>query len=195
MNFDAVILAGGKSSRMNQDKAFLEIAGRTLLARQIELARHVGAERIFVSGRTGKDYSDFNCTVLEDRFQNAGPLAGIERGLSAASPPLVLVLAVDLPNLTGNLLRTIFAHCQDNVGAIPRLNGNSEPLAAFYPRAAHPLLIERLGRKLNSAREFATRCVESGLATFVDLPADDAHSFANWNSPAELPVGAASGNL
>src|SRR5215469_13467268 len=59
MNFDAVILAGGKSSRMNRDKAFLNIDGRTLLARQIELARQAGAKNIFVSGRSGKDYSSF----------------------------------------------------------------------------------------------------------------------------------------
>lgn len=186
MNFDAVILAGGKSSRMNRDKAFLEIDGRTLLARQIELAHQVGAEKVFISGRAGKDYSGFNCPVLEDKFQNAGPLAGIERALDAASTPLVLVLAVDLPNLTGDLIRTIFPQCEENVGAIPRINGNLEPLAAFYPKAAHPLLMKLLGEKSNAVKHFATRCVASGLATFVDLPADNADLFVNWNSPVDL---------
>ena len=186
MNFDAVILAGGKSSRMTRDKAFLEIDGRTLLARQIELARQVGAKKVFVSGRAGKDYSRFNCPALEDKFQNAGPLAGIERALDAASTLLVLVLAVDLPNLTGNLILKIFSHCEVNAGAIPRINEKIEPLAAFYPKAAHPLIMELLGKKSNAAKHFAARCVASGLATFVDLPADNADLFANWNSAVDL---------
>jgi molybdenum cofactor guanylyltransferase len=186
MNFDAVILAGGKSSRMARDKAFLEIDGRTLLARQIDLARQVGAQQIFVSGRAGKDYSGFNCPVLVDKFQNVGPLAGIERALDAASTPLVLVLAVDLPNLTGNLIQKIFSHCEANAGAIPRINGKIEPLAAFYPRAAHSLLMKLLGEKSNAVKHFDASCVAMGLATFIDLPADNADLFVNWNSPADL---------
>ena len=171
---------------MNRDKAFLELAGKTLLARQIELARQVGATTIFVSGLAGNDYSGFSCPVLADNFQDAGPLAGIERALAAASRPLVLVLAVDLPHLTGDLLRTFFSHCGENAGAIPRINGRTEPLVAVYPKAAHPLLMNCLGQKLNAAKDFAARCVASGRATFVDLPADHADLFANWNSPADL---------
>src|SRR5215469_1139468 len=123
MNFDAVILAGGKSSRMNRDKAFLNIDGRTLLARQIELVRLAGATKIFISGRSGKDYSGFNCPVLEDKFPDAGPLAGIERALEATTEPMLLVVAVDLPNLTRDLLGTLARHCRENAGAIPRING------------------------------------------------------------------------
>jgi molybdenum cofactor guanylyltransferase len=186
MNYDAVILAGGKSSRMTRDKAFLEIDGRTLLARQIELARQVGAKKIFVSGRAGIDYSGFNCPVLVDKFQDAGPLAGVERALEATSTTLVLVLAVDLPGLTGNLIRTMLSHCTSNAGAIPRINGKIGSLAAFYPKAAHPLLIDLLGQRSNAARGFAAHCVASGLAAFIDLPADNAARFVNWNSMADL---------
>ena len=66
MNFGAVILAGGKSSRMGRDKAFLEIGGPSLLARQISLVRDIGAAEIFISGRKGVNYSGFNCCVLTD---------------------------------------------------------------------------------------------------------------------------------
>jgi len=186
MNFDAVILAGGKSSRMNRDKAFLNIDGRTLLARQIELVRLAGAPKVFVSGRSGTDYAGFNCPVLEDKFQDAGPLAGIERALDATAAPLLLVVAVDLPHLTSDLLGTLLRHCSENAGAIPRINGKIEPLVAFYPKAAHPLLMKRLGEKSNAAKDFAEGCVGSGLATIIDLPADRANLFVNWNSPEDL---------
>ena len=186
MNFDAVILAGGKSLRMNRDKAFLNVDGRTLLARQIELVRLAGAAQILVSGRSGKDYSGYNCPVLEDKFQDAGPLAGIERALEAATAPLLLVVAVDLPNLTSDLLGTLFRHCRENAGAIPRINRKIEPLVAFYPKAAHPLLVKLLGEKSNAVKDFATGCVGSGLGTIIDLPADRANLFVNWNSPEDL---------
>src|SRR5690349_130325 len=87
MNFSAVILAGGKSSRMGRDKAWLEINGQILLTRQIELVQAGGATEVFISGRAGMDYSAFGCRVLQDRFPNAGPLAGIERALDAAIAP------------------------------------------------------------------------------------------------------------
>src|SRR6266566_3753822 len=59
MNFSAVILAGGKSSRMGRDKAFIKVGGQPLLARQIQLAQTVGAKEIFISGREDVDYSNF----------------------------------------------------------------------------------------------------------------------------------------
>ena len=85
MIFSAVILAGGKSLRMGRDKAWLEIEGQTLLARQIALARETGAAEIFISGRADADYSAFGCPVLQDGFPDAVPLAGIERALDASS--------------------------------------------------------------------------------------------------------------
>ena len=80
---------------MGCDKAFLEIDGKPLLARQIAVAREAGARDVFISGRADTDYSSFDGLVLQDQFENAGPLAGIERALNALSTPLLLVLAVD----------------------------------------------------------------------------------------------------
>src|ERR1700736_1502651 len=77
MKFSAVILAGGKSSPMGSDKAVAKLDGGTLLARQIQRTRAAGAAEIFISGRPGVDYSLFGSNVLEDKFQDAGPLAGI----------------------------------------------------------------------------------------------------------------------
>src|SRR5258705_13766374 len=89
MNFSAVILAGGKSSRMGRDKAWLEAGGQSLLARQIGLVRELGAAEVFISGRADADYSEFGCRVLQDKFPDAGPLAGIERALDATTSPLL----------------------------------------------------------------------------------------------------------
>jgi molybdopterin-guanine dinucleotide biosynthesis protein A len=189
MNLNTVLLAGGKSSRMGCDKAWLEIGGQTLLERQIGLARAIGSKKIFISGRAGKDYSAFGCRVLRDKFADAGPLAGIERALAAASSPLLLVLAVDLPEMNARFLRGLLASCAENFGAIPRVNGNIEPLAAIYPRAARSLAEALLRAEEHEVACFAKQCVQAGLAGFVNLPASAAKHFTNWNSPADfVPV-------
>jgi len=186
MNFSAVILAGGKSSRMGRDKAWLETGGQTLLARQIGLARETGAAEIFISGRVDADYSAFGCRVLQDEFPDAGPLAGIERALDVAKSPLLLVLAVDLPEMSAEFLRRLAAGCSENCGTVPKLNDGVEPLAAFYPKAAHHLSAASLERGALAVKDFAGQCVQFGLARFVELSAGEAKYFANWNSPADL---------
>jgi molybdopterin-guanine dinucleotide biosynthesis protein A len=183
MNFSAVILAGGKSSRMGRDKAFLEIGGETLLAGQIKIVRAAGAAEIFISGRAEIDYCRFGQKVLLDKFSAAGPLAGVERALAAANWPRVLVLAVDLPAMDADFLSALAGNGADNLGAIPRVAGNLEPLAAFYPKAALPLVESLLEAGENSVANFARHCVQSGLARFVDLADDQAFRFANWNAP------------
>lgn len=187
MNFNAVILAGGQSSRMGRDKAFLEIEGRTLLARQIGLAQEAGAEGVFVSGRPEMDYSAHGCPVLKDKFENAGPLAGIERALAAMSSSLLLVLAVDLPGMETGFLRQLLAMCEDRTGVIPCIGGQVEPLAAFYPREAGTLVEVMLRDGDLMATAFAQRCVQSGFALLREFSAADRKYFVNWNSPVDLP--------
>jgi molybdopterin-guanine dinucleotide biosynthesis protein A len=185
MNFSAVILAGGKSSRMGCDKAWLEIQGETLLARQVNLARKIGALETFISGRPEKDYSEFGCPVLRDKFADAGPLAGIERALAAASCSLLLVLAVDMPALKAGSLKKLAAVCAENHGAIPRWAGKIEPLAAFYPKSSRFLAENLLRRQANAVTNFARGCVRSGRARFVELSVAEATVLANWNSPED----------
>ena len=186
MSFSAVILAGGKSSRMGRDKAFLELGGQTLLERQIALAEEAGAGEVFISGREGADYSRFSCPVIKDKVQDAGPLAGIESALGMISSPLLLVLAVDLPEMNAMFLRSLFSQCQNGMGAIPCVCGQVEPLAAFYPRTAKMFAESLLRDENNSVTFLARHCVQSKLARFVECGDHERKFFANWNSPAEI---------
>ena len=194
MNFSAIILAGGKSSRMGRDKAWLEVGGKTLLERQIELARVVGAKEVFVSGRVGMDYAACDCVVLTDHFQNAGPLAGIERGLSATTTPLLLVLAVDMPRLEVGFLRKLITASADGCGVIPQLNEHIEPLVAIYPKAAlrqaaDLLSRAQIGNRTPGPTDFARDCVREKLARLVPVAAAEAHYFTNLNAPEDLRAG------
>jgi len=187
MTYSAVILAGGQSRRMGRDKAFLQVdGGQSLLARQIEIIRHAGAAEIYISGRADTDYSAFGCRVLPDRYPDVGPLAGIEAALNAATHPLLLVLAVDLPRMSASCLRRLLAGCTEERGGIPCLHGQAEPLAAVYPRATQVLAAAQIRAGENAVRAFAEQCVEAGLARWEEFSADAAPCFDNWNNPCDL---------
>ena len=92
----AFVLAGGKSTRMGKDKAFLEFRGRILLARALELAAGAGQE-VRIVGDPRK-FAAFG-QVIEDIYRERGPLGGIHAALKSSSTRLNLMLAVDI--LTG----------------------------------------------------------------------------------------------
>jgi molybdopterin-guanine dinucleotide biosynthesis protein A len=186
MNFSAVILAGGKSKRMGHDKAWLAVRGKSLIARQMELVRELGALKIFISGRANTDYSALACPVLTDHFADAGPLAGVERALGAISTPLLLVLAVDMPRMNPSQLQMLLANCTENCGAVPRCDHRLEPLAAVYPRSALSLVTQLLENQSHAARHFAERCVELKLARFIDVSEKHLGDFENWNTPLDV---------
>jgi molybdopterin-guanine dinucleotide biosynthesis protein A len=186
MNFSAVILAGGKSSRMGRDKAFIEIGGRTLLNRQIATLVEAGTEEIFISGRADVNYAAFGCRVLTDAFLGIGPLAGIHAALKISRRPLTLVLAVDLPEMSALFLRSLLMASAPDRGVVPRVGGHVEPLAAVYPHAALPIIERQMAHGDHAAQSFAAACVQAGLATYEEIDGEFTSLFKNLNSPTDL---------
>src|SRR3974377_2140775 len=97
----AFVLAGGKSSRMGRDKAFLVFRGQTLLERALQSLRAV-TSKVYVVGAREK-FCSFG-PVVEDVYPDRGPLAGIHAALSTSDTELNLVLAVDMPLIEPALL-------------------------------------------------------------------------------------------
>jgi molybdenum cofactor guanylyltransferase len=186
MNLSAVILAGGESRRMGQDKAWLQVGGQSLLARVLSTVRDSGIEEILISGRPGTDYSTLGCPVLFDREIGCGPLSGIERALQAVRAPLLLVLAVDLPNMTAAFLCKLIGRCDPLTGAVPKLSGRIEPLAAIYPTRCRFIALDCLLKGRPAARDFADACLREHAVRSFSVSASDASCFDNWNSPADV---------
>ena len=153
----AFVLAGGKSIRMGQDKAFLPWEGQTLLARALEATQAVASLTRIVGARAK---FDAYANVVEDIFVDRGPLGGIHAALSLTDREFNLVLAVDLPFVTSALLTYLIGRAEATpcLATVPRLRGGWEPLCAVYRRefskvaeaalkrgqnAIHPLLEDR----------------------------------------------------
>lgn len=192
MQLSAVILAGGESKRMGRPKAWLEHEGRSLLRLGVDKIRALGVEEVFISGRAGEDYAALKCPVLFDLEPGFGPLGGIERGLHQCSSPLLLVLAVDLPQMSVPFLQNLLRRCDRLTGVVPKLHQQLEPLAAIYPKRCHALAATAVARSRWAVRDFAEAARhERAVHTFSVATADE-KCFANWNYPTDLRPGPAS---
>jgi len=130
---NAFVLAGGKSSRMGADKAFVELNGQTLLERSLELAGAVGTG-VWILG-TGAKFAAYGA-VVEDEFPDHGPLGGIHAALRSSDQDLNLILAVDMPFVDRRFLEYLAKRAR-SVGAVvtaPRAGGRWQPLCAIYRR-------------------------------------------------------------
>jgi molybdopterin-guanine dinucleotide biosynthesis protein A len=182
---DAVVLAGGQSTRMGQDKAWLPFRGHPLIAHQIETVRQIRPGEILVSGRRGTDYGQLECRILQDEVANRGPLEGIRQALSTASADLLLVLAVDMPLMTTAFLTRLVRRCTPEVGCVPRLNGRYEALAAIYPVSALPVIESMFARDSFAAVAMAESCVKTGLVLPYEVSNNSSRLFSNWNTQAD----------
>ena len=128
----AFILAGGKSTRMGADKAFVTLNGHTLLARALELAGSITPD-VRIVGDPAK-FATF-APVVEDVFAGCGPLGGIHAALRASQTDLNLILAVDVPFVSAALLQYLIARARNSPAAMvtaARANGGWQPLCAVY---------------------------------------------------------------
>jgi molybdopterin-guanine dinucleotide biosynthesis protein A len=127
------ILAGGKSTRMGTDKAFVLLDGQTLLDRMLELVRSVCAEVRIVGDRA--KFADF-ALVVEDVFPGCGPLGGIHAALRSSQTDLNLMLAVDMPFVSAALLDflTKRARESDAMVTLAHTRDGLQPLCAVYRR-------------------------------------------------------------
>jgi len=129
----AFILAGGKSTRMGTDKAFVELNGRTLLSRMLDLARSVAMD-VRIVGDAAK-FSRF-APVVEDVFRGCGPLGGIHAALRSSQTDLNLIVAVDVPFLSTEFLEFLVTRSRASQAIVTtvRTCDGWQPLCAMYRR-------------------------------------------------------------
>ena len=87
-----IILAGGKSSRMGEDKGFLKLNGKTFMSSIIAALNPIVGEIIIVSNNS--EYDVFNLKRVADSMEDSGPLAGLYSGLLHSELKTILFLAV-----------------------------------------------------------------------------------------------------
>ncbi len=158
-----IIVAGGRSSRMGQDKALLEIQGATMLERTAAALEQV-TERVIVVTRDGQGYGTIGLENVPDVYPGMGPLSGIHAGLSASGTEWGIVIACDMPFVQPEVLHVLLAVTEKWA----ELQGTTEPalqaVISSVDGRIHPLLAVYHQSVLPSAEE----CLRSGRLRLTD---------------------------
>jgi len=183
----AVVLAGGKSSRLGADKSFLLLDGQPLIARTVQRLSVLSDDLIIVTN-TLERFKPLGLAarLVADERPGEGSLMGIYSGLKAARHPYALVVACDMPFLNPPLLRYMLSMAPGYDVVIPRLADMLEPLHAVYGRTCLPWIARLLDegrRKIIAFLPYAkVRYVEeSEIGRFDPLHL----SFVNINTPQD----------
>lgn len=179
----ALVLLGGKSSRMGEEKGLIQYHEKTQAEHLVSLLEEIGLE-VFLSVREEQkeNYSFLNRPFITDQLQDAGPLGGIASAMRKFPRTAFLVVACDLPNLqieqleflVKNRNAKVFATCYESP-----LDGGPEPLCSIYePKSFSALMKVWVNGKSCPRKMLFNRSVEI-------LPIQDSKFLVNANTPEE----------
>lgn len=194
----AIIVAGGASTRMGRDKAFLELDGAPMIARVMERVR-VLADEVVIAANDAARFAAFDARVVPDAIPRAGPLAGICAGLEAVTHEVSIVVACDMPLLNTRLLEYMRAFAPEYDVTLPQTE-NIAPAhvknSASAPRAKdlalHPLHAIYTKRCIAPMRDALARgerrmisfhdAVRVRVLTPSEVAQFDPHAYSMWNA-------------
>lgn len=118
---------------MKKDKAFLEIDGRPLVERSLEVLQNVFSE-VIISSNKPELFTRFEVPIVKDELPNRGPIEGLYQGLKAATNDLVFFVACDMPFIKEDFIRFLARWVPGNDIVVPKTQAGLHPLHAFYHR-------------------------------------------------------------
>lgn len=184
-----LLLAGGKSRRMGRDKRFLELGGRTLLQRSLDVLEGLFTEVIVSVAEPLTELKGLRARVVTDLIPDCATMGGLYSGLSGASHPRVFAAACDMPFLTDSVIRRMADLGRDADVVMVRLANGLQPMHAMYSKACLPHLERMLHAKNLRVQDLVS---VSDLSVMI-LSEEDVReadpqllSFLNVNQPADL---------
>ncbi len=192
--FQGALIAGGRSSRMGHDKAFLEWRGRPLFAVQLEKLHHALAGEsppLLLSANADQAFPDFmeNVRVVRDSAPDLGPLGALRDCLVAAETDgadFLLVLGIDLPLVPAAALRDLAEQARESGrGAVPhdRDRERWDPLVGVYPVSSLTIAERQIADGQLSMQRFCDRAEAEGMLEKVEF---DPAWLENVNTPEEF---------
>ncbi|RJO62385.1 MAG: molybdenum cofactor guanylyltransferase [Dehalococcoidia bacterium] len=184
----AIVLAGGKSSRIGTDKALLKILGNPTIIQTVVGKLQTISDDVIVVMRDRK-YRDLDVKWASDIYPDAGPLAGLHAGLLAAKYSHALVVACDMPFLNTQLLEYMVSLPRKYDILIPKLTTGVEPLHAIYSRRCLSPIEKRLQehrfQTLDLINDVNVRYLPEGIIRKLDPHLRSFYNVNTWEDIRE----------
>lgn len=154
LSIEAFILIGGVSNRLGRDKAFVEIAGRSLAERALDTVRHskIAEKATFVAGSETQfaiQAITLDAPFIFDLVPHRGPLGGLHAALSYVETDWIFVLACDYPFVSPELLKFLDTKISSEFGVVvpQQPDRKLQSLCAFYKVVSARPMIEEIIQK------------------------------------------------
>jgi molybdenum cofactor guanylyltransferase len=183
-----VLLAGGKSRRMGEDKRFLSVGEETLFARSLAVLRSVFQTVLVVIAQDSPALQS-DVPVFRDLVPDCGSLGGLYTGLTQAVTPYVFVVACDMPFLNPATVQYFTEVKRDRDVVMAKLQNGLQPMHALYHRRCLPVMEGLIQTRELKIQQLAAH---PSLRVHVITPADfgeidpEGRSFYNVNTPSDL---------
>jgi molybdopterin-guanine dinucleotide biosynthesis protein A len=182
------IMAGGKSSRMGTDKAFVPLLGMPMIEHVLKRVKGLGRETTIITNRPS-DYAYLGLPMFEDVYVDHGPLGGIHSAVTNAEFPHTLIVACDMPWLNRPILEHMIEIRKSADIIVPRWDKYPEPLHAVYSQVCSKQIETNLRAKRLKITAFFGRVNVHYLNRDVIKRFDpEGRSFVNVNTPEDLAV-------
>ncbi|MFD2778373.1 molybdenum cofactor guanylyltransferase [Ornithinibacillus salinisoli] len=185
MKICSVVLSGGKSSRMGTNKALLELHDKKVIEHIIEQLNDCG-DQIVVVANEKSDYDFLNVPILSDRYQNKGPLAGMETVMYHVEADLYLFSACDMPFVAPQIYHYLMDHLVDKDAIVPVFQDHIHPLSGIYKRSCLPFIQELIHNNQLSVRNLFKHMNVTFVEDYAGIPSDKLKKhFFNMNHPSD----------
>ncbi len=183
-----VLLAGGKSRRMGEDKRYLVVGEQTLLERGLGVLRLIFQEVLVVIAQDSPPL-DLNTRVVRDLVADCGSLGGLYTGLTQATTPYIFVVACDMPFLDPAVIVQFMSRRASADIVMAKLRARLHPMHALYGKQCLPFVEQMIrARQLKIQGIVSHASLRVRYVTEADLLTIDplGRSFHNVNTPADL---------
>jgi molybdenum cofactor guanylyltransferase len=160
----AIILAGGKSSRMGSDKSLLKLGNKTLIEHVVDSIRPYVSAVIVVTNDEEKYSFLNNVTFVPDIIKNQGPFIGLISGIKSIDTKWCFVTSCDMPLIDGNIIEYLWRR-KDKYIVSPFSNYGYEPLISLYSKEILPYAEKLMAEDMRSINKFIATMEKLG---FVD---------------------------
>jgi molybdopterin-guanine dinucleotide biosynthesis protein A len=185
-----VLLAGGKSRRMGEDKRYLVVGDQTLLERGLSVLRAIFQDVLVIIAQDSPPL-DVAARVVRDLVPDCGSLGGLYTGLMQATTPYTFVVACDMPFLDPAVIAQ-FTNRRGSVDIVmAKLSARLHPMHALYGKRCLPIVEQMIQAQQLKIQEMVSQAsLRVRYVTEADLLSIDpsGRSFQNVNTPADLEM-------
>jgi molybdopterin-guanine dinucleotide biosynthesis protein A len=182
-NITAVIMAGGRSSRMGTDKGLVHFKGKEMVRWPIEILEQFFKNVFIVANNPG--YAKFGLPIYEDLLKDKGPLAGIYTALKLSATPWNFIVACDMPFVNSFVIQRLVDSCNSHDAVVPYYNDRPEPMCACYNKTCIPYIEKQLAAGNNKLQDFLQE-IRVHAIDFTSEYLPGHHPFLNLNTMDEL---------